>query len=302
MTDLPLSLRGLLTRECHFSSFLLQKKVPSATSNSCKYLFALEGNTIIESVFMEHKHGNSLCVSTQAGCRMGCAFCASAVGGLERSLTAGEMAAQVYATQKDSGKRVDYVVLMGCGEPLDNLDHCLRFLALVSHPKGLNIGLRHITVSTCGLVKQIYELAKHQLPITLAVSLHATDDVTRRRIMPVAKRYTIQETLQACAFYTQATHRRVTYEYALIDGLNDTDAQAHRLAALLKGQLCHVNLMPVNTASHSFLPGKNMNGFKRILSRHGIPATVRRSLGDDIDAACGQLRKQTLQAQSSIKE
>jgi 23S rRNA (adenine2503-C2)-methyltransferase len=221
---------------------------------------------------------------------MGCAFCASGVHGLDRNLTAGEIANQVYAVQKDTGKRVGTVVLMGCGEPLDNFDACVRFFELISHPKGLNLGLRHIALSTCGLVPQINELARHNLPITLALSLHAPDDETRQRLMPIANRYTVQETIQACKQYAQATKRRVTYEYALIDGLNDTDRHARQLVKLLQGHLCHVNLLPVNRVSEPFAPSKRTDAFCKILTQSGLPATRRRSLGNDIDAACGQLR------------
>jgi 23S rRNA (adenine2503-C2)-methyltransferase len=221
---------------------------------------------------------------------MGCRFCASGIHGLERNLTPGEIVTQAYIVQKDTGKRVDHIVLMGCGEPLDNFDNCLTFFELVSHPKGLNLGLRHITLSTCGLVPQILELAKRSIPITLAVSLHAPNDEIRRCIMPIAKRYTIRETMQACMTYAQTTRRRITYEYALIDGLNDSEAQARELAELLKGQLCHINLLPVNTVLPEFLPCRKADAFKKILLKHGIPTTLRRSLGSDIDAACGQLR------------
>jgi 23S rRNA (adenine2503-C2)-methyltransferase len=243
---------------------------------------------------MTHKHGNSLCISTQAGCRMGCRFCASAIGGLIRNLTAGEMLSQVYGIQKATGKRVDNIVLMGCGEPLDNYNNVIRFLKLAGHPKGLRIGLRHITVSTCGLVPQINRLAKEKLPVTLAVSLHAPNDTLRRQIMPVAKKYTLEETLTACADYASATNRRITYEYALIQDFNDSDDLARELTGLLKNHLCHVNLIPVNTVSNDFKPSKRANAFMKILKKQGIPATQRVSLGSDIEAACGQLRSKHL--------
>lgn len=295
MSDLPRRLREVLPAHGRFSAFLQAEKWLSDADAAIKYLFALEKNTIIESVLMQHEHGSTLCVSTQAGCRMGCRFCASTVGGLERNLTAGEMCAQVYTAQRDSGERVDGVVLMGCGEPLDNFDASLRFISLISHPSGLNIGQRHITLSTCGLVPQILALAEKRLQITLAVSLHAPCDDIRRTLMPVANRYTIQETLDACAAYASATHRRITFEYALIDGVNDGDTHAQTLGDLLQGLLCHVNLIPVNETSPRFSPSRRTDRFLGILTRRGIPVTVRRSLGGDIQAACGQLRRRYME-------
>jgi 23S rRNA (adenine2503-C2)-methyltransferase len=291
MTDLPKELRSLLRESFRLSPFTLAEKHISKTDKACKYLFALEENTIIETVLMEHRHGSSLCVSTQAGCRMGCVFCASAAGGLERNLTAGEMCVQVYAVLGEAKlEKTGSLVLMGCGEPLDNFDNTLRFISLISHPKGLGYSLRSITVSTCGLVPRIRELASMKLPVTLAVSLHAPDDTLRRRLMPIARKYSIAETLQACAYYAEATRRRVTYEYALIRGLNDSDKQARELAGLLKGHLCHVNLLPVNNAAPEYQPSPRAKDFARVLSRQGVTVTVRRSLGGDVQAACGQLR------------
>lgn len=225
---------------------------------------------------------------------MGCRFCASTAGGLDRNLTPGEMCAQLYAAQRDTGARVDNLVLMGCGEPLDNFDAVLAFIGLITHPKGAGLGQRHITLSTCGLVPQIRELAALQLQITLAVSLHAPDDDTRRTLMPVARKYSVRETVDACAYYARLTRRRVTFEYALMDGVNDSDASARALCGLLKGLLCHVNLIPVNETSAAFSQSRRMTAFARILAAKGIPATVRHSLGGDIQAACGQLRGKQL--------
>jgi 23S rRNA (adenine2503-C2)-methyltransferase len=210
--------------------------------------------------------------------------------GFERNLTAGEICNQVYAVMRDTRKPVNGIVLMGCGEPLDNFGNTLRFLSLINHPKGLGLGYRHITLSTCGLVPQIRELAGFSLPVTLAVSLHAADDKLRRQLMPVARRHTLAETVQACAYYAETTRRRVTFEYALIHGVNDLDSHAHELGKLLKGHLCHVNLFPVNPVSPAFKPSKRAYNFSIIIKRYGIPVTLRQSLGSDIRAACGQLR------------
>lgn len=294
MTNLPHSLRGILAERCRFSPFEKAGEQASQADNATKYLFALEKNTIIESVFMRHAHGSTLCLSTQAGCRMGCRFCASTVGGLDRNLTAGEMCAQVLAARRKTGERIDHLVLMGCGEPLDNFDATVRFISLVCHPKGLTLGQRHITLSTCGLVPRIQELAELRLQITLAVSLHAPDDELRRSIMPIARKYTLRETLDACRYYATLTHRRITFEYALMGGVNDSDACARALGDLLKGLLCHVNLIPVNETSSLFTQSRRAQAFEAILSRRGIPVTVRHSLGGDIQAACGQLRGRRL--------
>jgi 23S rRNA (adenine2503-C2)-methyltransferase len=291
MTDLPKDLRVLLHEKMPFPSCKIIEKIPSQADESSKYLFAMENNTIMESVLMKHKHGHCVCVSTQAGCRMGCRFCASTVGGFQRNLTAGEIAGQVYGIIKDIQDTVDSVVLMGCGEPLDNLQNCLRFFSLINHPKGLHIGLRKISLSTCGLVPQMKELAEHRLPITLAVSLHAPNDVLRRQLMPAALKYTITDIMAACDYYTETTRRRITFEYALIRGCNDSDNQAVELARLLKNRLCHVNLLPINPVSPEFKPSKRLRFFNDILTRYGITTTIRRSLGSDIQAACGQLRK-----------
>jgi 23S rRNA (adenine2503-C2)-methyltransferase len=290
MTDLPRSLRAALGQAYALSPLTPVRKVFSNTDHSCKYLFVTGDNTIMESVLMAHKHGNSLCVSTQAGCRMGCVFCASGVKGLTRNLTAGEICAQVYAVGRDTGKPIHSVLLMGCGEPLDNFANTLRFLSLINHPKGFGLGYRGVTVSTCGLVPQIRKLAESRLPVTLAVSLHAANDALRRTLMPVARTYTLAQTLAAGDYYAETARRRVTYEYALAKGVNDSVNDARALAGLLKGKRCHVNLLPLNPVSRAFTPSNETYNFSAVLKRHGIPVTARRSMGGDIGAACGQLR------------
>ena len=291
MPNLPKALRGQLDANYRIAAVCMEKKLESKNDGTQKYLFALHDNTLIESVLMEYNHGSTVCVSTQAGCRMGCAFCASAEGGLVRNLTAGEMCAQVYAAAKDC-KRVGGVVLMGCGEPLDNYDATVRFIELITHPDGINIGQRHITLSTCGLVPQILKLAELKLQITLAISLHGATDDVRQKLMPIAKRYPLHELMQACKKYVETTSRRLTFEYALVKGVNDSPAHAKDLIKLLRGINCHVNLIPINKARGAFAgtPRKEADAFAAILQENRIQATIRRSLGGDVDAACGQLR------------
>jgi len=317
MTNLPKAMRDELEVRCRIATVREEKKLISQNDGTIKYLFALHDGTLIESVLMEYVHGNSVCVSTQAGCRMGCAFCASAQGGLVRNLTAGEICAQVYAALgavsvanvsraalgavsaanvsragRDC-KRVGGVVLMGCGEPLDNYDATLRFIELITHADGINIGQRHITSSTCGLVPQILTLAERKLQITLAISLHAATDDLRQQLMPIAKAYPLSELMQACRHYVEKTNRRLTFEYALAKGVNDSPAHAQDLAKLLRGVNCHVNLIPINKTSYSeFQPSarKDAQSFADILLAKNIQTTIRRSLGGDVDAACGQLR------------
>lgn len=259
-----------------------------------KYLFRLADGNVIESVWMRYHHGNSVCISSQVGCRMGCRFCASTIGGLVRNLTPSEMLDQIYRIQEDTGKRVSNVVIMGTGEPLDNYENVIRFIRLVCDERGQNLSQRNLTVSTCGLVPKIYELAKEQLQITLAISLHASNDEKRRTLMPVANKYTIFEILAACRTYFAETGRRLTFEYSLVGGSNDTDADAKELSGLLKGLNCHVNLIPVNPIDErDFVqPDKNViENFKNKLEKYGINVTIRREMGRDIDGACGQLRK-----------
>ena len=259
-----------------------------------KFLFALGDGNTIESVLMRHDYGNSLCISSQVGCRMGCKFCASTIGGKIRDLRPSEMLGQIYAAGRLTGERIDSIVMMGIGEPLDNFQNVGRFLELVHHPKGLHLSHRHISLSTCGLVPMIDELAKRKYQLTLSVSLHACDNETRGRIMPVNHSYPIEELLAACKRYFEATGRRISYEYSLIAGVNDSPEQAKRLLALLRDQSCHVNLIPVNpVAETGFQRGsrRDAEAFRDILTAGGLSATIRRELGTEIDAACGQLRR-----------
>ncbi|MCL1988172.1 MAG: 23S rRNA (adenine(2503)-C(2))-methyltransferase RlmN [Firmicutes bacterium] len=294
MDNLPKSLRQQLSEVCYIPLCQPIETLVSEKDSTKKFLFALSDDLLIEAVLMEYSFGNSVCISTQAGCKMGCKFCASGADGLIRNLTAGEMLAQVYAAKQE---KISGVVLMGCGEPLDNFDNVVRFLELISHPKGLNIGKRHITISTCGLVPQIKKLANLQLPINLAISLHATDDQLRQTIMPIAKKYSIYQLLEACRYYTQLTNRRITFEYALISNLNDSPNHAMQLAKLLEDILCHVNLIPVNMTNAEFLPTlrEHSEKFMKILQENDINATIRRTMGEDLDAACGQLRAKKMQ-------
>jgi len=290
MGNLPKVMRDELDARYRIATVSEVKKLISG-DGTAKYLFSMHDNALIESVLMEYAHGSTVCVSTQAGCRMGCVFCASAEGGLVRNLTAGEICAQVYATAKDC-KRVGGVVLMGCGEPLDNFDQTLRFIELITHPDGINIGQRHITLSTCGLVPQILELAQRKLQITLAISLHGATDEVRQKLMPIAKRYPLSELMSACREYVEITNRRLTFEYALAKGVNDSLHHAKGLIKLLRGINCHVNLIPMNKArgEYSGTARKEAAAFAAILQEGRIQTTIRRSLGSDVNAACGQLR------------
>lgn len=297
MTNLPKELRGKLAETCRITVPTVERKQESALDGTIKYLWRLSDGNCIETVLMRYHHGNTVCVSCQVGCRMGCAFCASTLGGKVRNLTASEILDQVLFAQQDAGLEISNIVMMGIGEPLDNFEQVLRFLQLVNHPKGLNIGMRHISLSTCGLVKQIDKLAELGLQLTLSVSLHAPDDATRSQIMPVNRSVGVERLMETCRHYFAVTGRRISYEYAMIDGVNDSDAQADRLAELLAGQPGHVNLIPLNDVAESPLkPSRRVREFQRRLERHGITVTVRRRLGSDIDASCGQLRrKQMLQ-------
>ena len=299
MTNLPAALRRKLEETARLPRAALIKRIDSDDGLSTKYLLELEKSSIIEYVLMNYDYGRTVCVSTQAGCRMGCAFCASGVNGLERNLTAGEICAQVYNAQRGlpPGARAANVVLMGCGEPLDNYENVLKFISIINSPAGINIGQRGITLSTCGLVDKIYRLAEEKLQITLAVSLHAPNDAIRRELMPIARTYGIQETLKACARYAEKTGRRVSYEYALAGGVNDSPENARELASRLKNTLCHVNLINLNTVAESALkPSRRVNEFKNALAEQGLAVSVRRSLGLGIDAACGQLRARELES------
>lgn len=299
MTNLPAALRGALERQC-FIAPVGELRRQTASDGTVKFLFALFDGNAVESVLMRHDYGNSLCISTQVGCRMGCRFCASTIGGKVRDLTASEMLGQIYAAGRLTGQKVDSVVLMGIGEPLDNMENLLRFLDLVRDPDGLGLSHRHLSLSTCGLVEQIDALAAHQYQLTLSVSLHACDNETRDKIMPVNRRYPMEQLLAACRRYFDQTGRRVSFEYSLIAGVNDSPAQAGRLASLLAGMNCHVNLIrvnPVPEAGFCSAGRREAEQFRDILAQNGIAATIRRELGREIDAACGQLRRRALKGE-----
>lgn len=293
MDNLPKSLRRELENLFYITPVSVAEKHVSQNDGTVKFLTKL-GDNYAESVLMSYKHGTSVCISTQAGCKMGCTFCASAESGFQRNLTAGEYCAQVYNAMTKGRFSCHGVVLMGCGEPLDNFDATLRFIKLITHPKGMNLGQRHITVSTCGLVPQIYALAERKLQITLAISLHAPTDDLREKLMPVAKTYPLRELINAARHYAEKTRRRITFEYALAKGINSSETNAKTLAKLLQGLLCHVNLIPINKARGEFspTPRRDIKIFASTLQEHNIKTTIRRSLGGDISAACGQLRSQ----------
>ena len=293
ITTFSKALRDKCMQNLAINSLIIKKKLVSAHDDTVKYLYGLTDANYIETVLMRHRHGNSLCISTQVGCRMGCAFCASAQGGLVRNLTAGEMLGQVYESARDSELKISSVVLMGIGEPLDNFGNVTRFLEMLSHPEGQNLSLRHVSLSTCGLADQIKKLGELRLGLTLSVSLHAVTDDERTALMPVNRKWQIAQLVAACRGYYESTGRRISFEYALIENQNDSAAHAEKLAALLRGFPCHVNLIPVNPVhglpyKKSAMPG--VQRFLQTLERRGIAATVRRELGVGINAACGQLR------------
>ena len=297
MTNISKQLRQQLAEVCKIERIKLVNKLESKLDPTAKYLFELEDGNLIESVLMEYKHGLTACISSQAGCRMGCKFCASTGANFSRNLTAGEMLDQVLTMQQDSGKRIGHVVLMGIGEPLDNYDNVIKFLKLINHPDGLMIGLRNISLSTCGVVPKILQLAQENIPITLSVSLHSSQDDKRSEMMPINKSFCIDKLISACKIYTESTKRRITFEYAMISGENDSEQDAKDLAKLLKGMLCHVNLIPVNSVQGNGYKKSSriqIDNFKNIMESRGIETTVRRELGSDINAACGQLRKNRL--------
>ncbi|MBE6974844.1 MAG: 23S rRNA (adenine(2503)-C(2))-methyltransferase RlmN [Ruminococcaceae bacterium] len=294
MTNLPKVLRDTLAEKYPICPPEVVRKQESAKDGTVKYLWKLSDGNCVETVLMRYHYGNTVCISTQVGCRMGCAFCASTIGGLVRRLEAFEMLDEVLFTQIDSGLPISHIVLMGIGEPLDNFDNVLRFLELVNDPKGMNISMRHISLSTCGLVPKIRELADKKLQISLAISLHGPNNEVRSRIMPVNNAYPIEELLEACRGYYEATSRRIHFEYAMIDGVNDTEDHARQLLRLLKGLGAHVNLIPLNHVEESPLKPSSKAAvarFQQILEKGGVTATVRRTLGGDIDASCGQLRR-----------
>ncbi len=293
MTNLSQAFREKIKRDFPIPQMKIVKKYTSTLDGTIKYLFELQDSHIIEGVLMRYKHGNSLCISSQVGCKMGCKFCASTIGGLIRNLSAGEMLGQVYKVQQDIDERISNIVMMGSGEPLERLDITMQFIHLINSKLGQNIGQRHITLSTCGIVPAIYKLADEMVQITLAVSLHAPSDERRKSIMPIAHKYSVTELLEACKYYTQKTNRRITFEYALIEGQNDTAEDARDLGKLLNGLLCHVNLIPVNQVEEREYKSSHISSiekFIKILNSYGIETTLRRKLGADIDAACGQLR------------
>ncbi|MCI8698062.1 MAG: 23S rRNA (adenine(2503)-C(2))-methyltransferase RlmN [Oscillospiraceae bacterium] len=295
MTDLPKDLRERMKADCVLTVPRVERRQVSKLDGTIKYLWRLADGNCVETVLMRYKHGNTVCVSSQVGCNMGCVFCASTLGGKVRDLAPSEILAQVIFTKKDSGAEISNIVMMGIGEPLDNFDAVLRFLELVNHPEGLNIGMRHISLSTCGLVKQIDKLAGLGLQLTLSVSLHAPEDETRTRLMPVNRAVGVDLLMDTCRRYFDTTGRRISYEYAMADGVNDSDEQADRLAALLRGQPGHVNLIPLNEVAESPLrPSRRVRQFQKRLESHGVTATVRRRLGGDIDASCGQLRRRRI--------
>lgn len=297
MSDLPKSLKQKLEQEAFITTLKIYGRYQSALDETVKYLFELEDGNIIETVAMKYHHGYSLCISSQVGCRMGCSFCQSTKGGLIRCLTAGEILDQVLKVQADLGTRISNIVLMGIGEPLDNFEQIHRFLINVNDPEGIQIGYRHISLSTCGLVPGIERLAELELPITLSISLHATSDPIRSEMMPVNRKYNLAQLIGACRKYQQHTGRRISFEYAVIAGVNDRRADAERMAALLDGLLCHVNLIPVNPIENGvYRPPsrKNILTFQEHLINLGLNATIRRTLGSDISASCGQLRRQAV--------
>ena len=294
MTNLPQSLRDTLAKEYPICPPQVVRKQESQKDGTIKYLWKLSDDNCVETVLMRYHYGNTVCISTEVGCRMGCAFCASTLGGLVRRLEPFEMVDQVMFTQVDSGLPISHIVLMGIGEPLDNFDNVMRFLELINHPEGMNISMRHISLSTCGLVPKIRQLAEKKLQLTLSVSLHAPTDEIRNTIMPVNKAYPTEELLEACRDYYAQTGRRISFEYAMIDGVNDTPQHARTLLRRLKGLPAHMNLIPLNHVEESPLKPsshKAVMDFQKILEDGGVPATVRRTLGGDIDASCGQLRR-----------
>lgn len=301
MTDLSKALREQLKLSSYIGSLNIKRKLISELDGTTKYLFELSDGNIIESVLMRYKHGLTVCISSQVGCKMGCKFCASTQAGFMRDLTAGEMLEQVMLISRDSGVKIGNVVIMGIGEPFDNYVNLLKFLKLIHNPAGMNMGYRHLTVSTCGLVPEIIRFAGENMPVNLSISLHASDDKLRETIMPVGRKYSIDKLIEACKIYTEATGRRLTFEYAMISGINDSREIARKMVSLLKGMLCHVNLIPANPVDGSGFDQsskKRMLEFKEVLESCGIETTVRRELGSDINAACGQLRRSEMDKKS----
>lgn len=294
MTNIPAALADRCRERYSYTALRTIRVQESQIDGTKKYLFELADGNTVESVWMQYKHGNSVCISSQVGCRMGCRFCASTLDGLERSLLPSEMLDQIYAIIRHTGERVSNVVVMGSGEPMDNYENLLRFIELLTDENGLNISQRNITVSTCGIVPNIQRLADRKLQITLAISLHAATDEKRRELMPIANRYSLRELVEACTYYFRQTGRRITFEYSLVKGVNDTEEDAGQLAALIGHLNCHVNLIPVNTIKErSYVRSERcaVEAFRNRLEKKGVSVTVRRSMGQDIDGACGQLRR-----------
>lgn len=297
MTNLSKATREKLRDKSYISKLEIERKLVSKIDGTTKYLFKLDDGNCIETVVMRYNYGLSVCISSQVGCRMGCAFCASTIGGKVRDLTAGEILNQVIFAQKDLGERISNIVMMGIGEPFDNFDNVVKFLKNVNNPDGLNIGYRHISISTCGIIPKIEELGSMKIPINLCISLHAPNNRIRDEIMPVNKKYRIEELIGACREYIKKTTRRITFEYSLIKGVNDREEDAKELVNLLSGMLCHVNLIPVNRVEESgFEHGDkgSILSFCEYLNKRKINATVRRELGSDINASCGQLRRNSM--------
>lgn len=302
MTNLSNKDRELLAQHHSVIGGSIESHRISQKDGTEKFLFRFEDGAFAEGVLMQYEHGNSVCISSQSGCKMGCAFCASTLGGFKRSLSAGEILSQVYVAQKEIGERISHIVLMGMGEPLDNYDNVMRFITLVTDEKGVNLSMRNISLSTCGIVPKIYDLLDKKLQLTLSISLHAPTNELRDKIMPVNHRFKVEELLAACRKYAGETSRRISFEYAMLSGVNDSDECATVLASKLKGMLCHVNLIPVNEVKESpFKPStpERVERFVSILSKNGINATVRRKLGSDIDASCGQLRRKEKEKNSA---
>lgn len=302
MTNLPKQLRSALDGKYYLYAPKVERKQVSDEDGTVKYLWGLRDGNAVETVVMRYHYGNSICISTQVGCRQGCAFCASTIGGLVRNLDAGEMLEEVMFSEKESGLKIGHIVLMGIGEPLDNFDNVMKFLQLVNHPDGMNIGMRHISLSTCGLTEKFDKLAEYNLQLTLSVSLHAPDDETRSKIMPANRGRGVARLMDSCEAYFKKTGRRISFEYAMIDGVNDSDEQALLLAKHARRVSAHVNLIPLNHVDErSFepTPPERLKEFKKLLEREGVNVTVRRRLGGDIDASCGQLRKKTADAKAA---
>lgn len=304
MTNIPNNTKEKLKESFVIEIPKIVNKLQSKKDDTAKFLFAYSDGNLIETVVMKYKHGNSICVSTQVGCRMGCKFCASTLEGMVRNLSAGEIIAQILLAQKELGERISNIVLMGSGEPLDNYDNVIKFINLVGEKYTLNIGKRHITLSTCGIIPKILELAEEKLQITLAISLHAPTDYIRKQSMPIANKYSIEELMKACTYYIEKTGRRITFEYALIRDFNDKKEHAEILSKLLNEVLCHVNLIPINEVKergYKRSEEERIKKFQNILEENGIQVTIRREMGTDINAACGQLRRSYLETKKYFK-